>query len=85
LLTLVGERIARLVTIDEDINQTYTYRLLDDGDGLFQLQGDSLTATRTFDFETSDNSPFVIVVESVDQSKPDFKVNVLGIAYTYKT
>ncbi|XP_052767838.1 protocadherin Fat 4-like [Mya arenaria] len=69
-----GEPLVTMVTVDEDLGQTYTYRMLDDAGGLFRLVGDSLVATRRFDFETEKQLDFIVVVESVDDTNPEFRV-----------
>ncbi|KAH3712077.1 hypothetical protein DPMN_071756 [Dreissena polymorpha] len=59
-----GTQLLKMITIDEDVNQTYVYKLLDDMSGLFSLKGDILTANRTFDYETESSAVFTITENS---------------------
>ena len=75
-----GSPLIRLLTIDEDSNQQYTYKLLDDNNGLFKISGDYLTATRVFDFEKESGEIFEVMVESTDDdSENPLKVNTTTI------
>ncbi|KAL4238399.1 hypothetical protein ACF0H5_003108 [Mactra antiquata] len=69
-----GEPLVQLVVVDEDLNQTYTFRLLRDADGLFQIRDNYLTATKTFNYEQSVGTFYNIEVEATDQSDPTLVV-----------
>lgn len=58
-----------LTTEDEDVDQTYTYDLINDPSGLFSLRNGILVASRSFDYESEESTEFDITVKSTDDGR----------------
>ncbi len=64
---IVGE----LSTIDTDSDDIFTYQLIDNPEGLFEIQGNSLLLTGLFDF--SESPEYEITIQVTDSSSNTFE------------
>ena len=72
---MLGQKLVHLVSMDEDVDQNYTYRIVSDKSGLFSVSGDYLIASRMFDYETEPDLLLEIEVESTDDATPPLSVS----------
>ncbi|KAJ8308291.1 hypothetical protein KUTeg_013165 [Tegillarca granosa] len=66
-----GQPISDLVTVDEDEEQTHTYELLQDTEGIFSIKDGKLLCSRKLDYESESSKEFVIQVVSTIKFKID--------------
>ncbi len=64
--------IGTFTTVDPNPNQTYTYALVDGGEGVFDIVGDQLQVVGNLDFEQRDR--YEITVESTDSGSPNLSL-----------
>lgn len=62
-------------TIDEDRDQEFQYRLIDDSSGLFSVVNGSLISSVKFDFEENAGKEFQIKIQSGDNGSPSYRVS----------
>lgn len=62
-------------TIDEDKDQEFQYRLIEDSSGLFSVVNGSLVSSVKFNFEEDAGKEFQIKIQSEDNGSPSYSVS----------
>ena len=75
-----GHPLVKLLAEDEDRGQGHEFRIVGDPSGLFSTDGESLTASVTFDYEQDPARQFVITVAVTDDGSPPMEVSVYSQA-----
>ena len=75
--------VGDLVTVDDDINQSYRYTLINDAEGRFYVDGNKLIVSSTANLDFENSTEHTILLKSTDNGTPpmfvpkSFVVNVL--------
>lgn len=80
-----GALVGQLVTSDQDVAQTYTYKLLNDAAGRFVILNDKLYVSSSANLDYEVQTVFTVKVQSNDSGTPslglvqDFQITVLDV------
>lgn len=80
-----GALVGQLVTSDQDVAQSHTYKLLDDASGRFVIQNDKLYVSSSANLDYEVQNSFTVTVQSNDSGTPslglvqDFQITVLDV------
>ena len=80
-----GALIGQLVTSDQDVAQTHTYKLLDNAGGRFVIQNDKLYVSSSANLDYEVQNRFSVRIQSNDSGSPslgviqDFQISVLDV------
>lgn len=80
-----GALVGQLVTSDQDVGQSHTYKLLDDAAGRFVIQNDKLYVSSSANLDYEIQKSFTVEVQSNDSGTPslglvqDFQITVLDV------
>lgn len=80
-----GALVGQLVTSDQDVAQSHTYKLLDDAAGRFVIQNDKLYVSSSANLDYEVQNSFTVKVQSNDSGTPslglvqDFQITVLDV------
>lgn len=69
-------QIDSLLTDDEDQGQNYTYTLIDNPGGNFEIRGDKLFASKNSQLDFESSPSFQITVKSTDNGNPPMSVQI---------
>lgn len=72
---ILGTPLTALKTIDEDRDQEFQYRLIEDSSGLFSVVNGSLISSVKFNFEEDAGKEFQIKIQSDDNGLPSYGVS----------
>lgn len=67
--------------LDEDMGQQYTYELVDDDDGTFEVKGDKLICKKDLDYETMKDKEFKITMKVTDDGTPPLSVSHIFLPF----
>lgn len=80
-----GALIGQLVTSDQDVAQTHTYKLLNDAAGRFVIQNDKFYVSSSANLDYEAQNKYTVRIQSKDSGTPslsltqDFQISVLDV------
>ena len=80
-----GHFVGLLVTSDEDVNQTHTYKLLDSAGGKFVILNNKLYVSSSANLDYEAQSQFTVRIQSEDNGRlplslaKDFKITIIDV------
>ena len=80
-----GALVGELVTSDQDVAQTHTYKLLNDAAGRFVIQNDKLYVSSSANLDYEVQTQFTVRIQSKDNGTPslslakDFQITILDV------
>ena len=69
-----GALVGQLVTSDQDVAQTHTYKLLDDAAGRFVIQNDKLYVSSAANLDYEGQNNFTVKIQSQDNGSPSLSI-----------